>query len=561
MGTAKQPAADEVWAAEVIIIGAGIVGGLMAYRLASAGMKVLVLDSGPEIDRATAVKRFHDNPAGSINSAYVDPPYAPTPPDEKTWLFYGQNVRHGVSPLVQMNFQGLYLRGVGGTSWHFTGHAERFQPNDFRMKTAYGHGFDWPISYDDLEPYYEQAEKEWGVAGGPDTIAPPRKAGYPMPEVPISWLDREIAKAAGPLGWPVAAYPHARNSVPGYDGRPQCCGSSSCRYICPVHAKYDGSVHVAKARAAGAWVLSDRVVNELVVGDGGDIERIRFRKADGSTGEATGKLFILAAHAIETPKLLMMSTGRSSRGVANSSGMVGRNLMCNVDVDTTGYSQDPVWPYRAPVFATGGVTGLRDGPFRSRHAAAATFIVNGGFSKTHRGPTNEVQSGLDSKLIGTALRNWVHDRSARQVHLSSSVEVLPHHDNVVEPDWSRRDAIGLPMPKVRFHIDEYTLAGCAAAQERDRSILEAMKCGEIAPKPEDDVKPEVDYAIIGGTTRMGHDPRGSVVDARCRSHDHKNLFVIGTSVYPTITICSPSLTAAALAIRAADTIINTRLAG
>lgn len=563
--------ARETLQADVLVIGAGVAGGLMAYELARQKRNVTILEAGPEIDRDKAVARFRADPTKGANAPYENAPYAPCPDDQDPWVFYGQQAQGNTSPKKQLAFQGLYLRGVGGTSWHFTGHAERFHPNDFKMKSVYGVGRDWPVSYDELEPWYLKAEVAWGVAGGPDTIGPPRSAPYPLPPVPISFLDRMVMAAAEPLGWGVGGYPHARVSLPqGYDGRPQCCGNSSCRFICPIAAKYDGSVHVMKAVAEGAKLMHGRVVYNIDVGADGQVEKVQYRLADGGWGEARAKLFVLAAHAIETPKLLLMSTRRNTAGVANSSGLVGRNLMCNVDIDTQGYAPSPVWPFRGPVSATGGVMGLRDGPFRANQAAAATFIVNGGFNMS-LGAINEAQNAIKQKLVGAELRNRIHDNTSRQVHLSSSVEVLPDTENTVAPDWARRDALGLPLPKVNFRIDDYTLRGWNAAKDRDRAILERMgatcispvvsgeRYGKACPSPQE-AEPAVDYAIIGGTAVMGDDPKTSVVDRFGRSHDHPNLFILGTSAYPTITICSPSLTLAALTLRAADHIVARGLA-
>lgn len=553
------PTAQEQIDADVVIIGAGIAGGLMAWELAKAGKQVVMLDAGPLVDRVDAVNRFRASATKGADSPYVNAPYAPYPDDQTPWIFYGQDVPAQTPPTRQLNFQALYIRGVGGTSWHFTGHAERFYPSDFQMRKDYGVGADWPFTYDELEPWYSRAEFAWGVAGGPDTISPPRNTPYPMPPVPISWLDRQVKAAAESIGWGVGGYPHARNSVPGYDGRPQCCGNASCRFICPIGAKYDGSVHVFKAVDAGAKLMSERVVYAIDAKPGQPVSRVLYKTSKGVLGEARAKLFILAAHAVETPKLLQMSTLHDPAGVANSSGLVGRNLMCNVDIDTMGYAPTPTYPYRGPVSATGGVTGLRNGAFRKTQAAAATFIVNGGFNMT-LGPMEEAQSAIQAGLLGKQLRDVVNHRTATQVHLSSSVEVLPNANNTVRPDWNRRDALGLPKPKVDFRIDDYTLRGWEAVRKRDHDILKAMNAQQITPALDAaSIKPEVDYAIVGGTARMGSDPKNSVVDGYSRSHDHKNLFVIGTSNYPTITICSPSLTLAAMALRSVDRILRDKL--
>ncbi|MBC7953878.1 MAG: GMC family oxidoreductase [Rhodospirillaceae bacterium] len=539
--------------ADVIIIGAGMYGGLMADRLAAPGRRVVMLDAGPMIDRVEAVDRFRASTTKGNNAPYVNAPWAPCPDDMAPAPFYGSDPmnpnKDGQTP-----FAVLYLRGVGGTSWHFTAHAERFQPNDFRMKSLYGVGADWPVTYDELQPYYAQAEQEWGVAGGPATMGPPRDTPYPMPPVPQSFLDERVSDALQKTGYKgqVLGFPHARNSVPGYGGRPQCCGNASCRFICPIGAKYDGSVHVMKAVSKGALLLPERVVYAIDVGADKQISGLRYVTSKGKPGLAKAKTYILAAHAIETPKLLLMSAGvNAPRGVANSSGLVGRNLMCNVDVDSFGWAKNPVWPYRGPVSATSGIDGYRDGAFRTNTAAAVTLVINGGFNPS-LGPFQEVDRALEENRIGKNLRQRVHDLVATEVVLSSSVEVLPSLSNTIVPDPSRRDELGIPLPKVDFSLDEYTIRGCHQAFDRQMAILKQMDAKIDTEKTSNPNKPTVDGAIMAGTAKMGISAMDSVVNPFGRSHDHKNLFIIGTANYPTVTVCSPSLTAAALAIRAAD---------
>jgi choline dehydrogenase-like flavoprotein len=537
--------------ADVVIIGAGLFGGLMADRLTAPGRRVVILEAGPVIDRAEAVARFRGSATKGNDSAYVNAPWAPSPDDQDPGSFYGCGE-------AKTPFEVLYLRGVGGSSWHFTAHAERFQPNDFRMKTKYGVGANWPVSYDDLTDAYDEVEKEWGVAGGPQSMGPTpgTPIAYPMPPIPQSFLDGQVAAALGKTNWvgQVLGFPHARNSVAGYGGRPQCCGNASCRFICPIGAKYDGSVHVGRAVDKGAVLLSERVVYSIEVGPDKRVAGLRYVTSKGKPGLAKAKLYILAAHAIETPKLLLMSANQyAPTGVANSSGLVGRNLMCNVDVDSLGWAPTPVWPYRGPVSATSGISGLRDGEFRKTSAAVSTFVINGGFNPS-LGPFKEVDYALEDNLIGGALRQRVHDRVATEVTLSSSVEVLPALTNGITPDPERRDKLGIPLPKVEFAIDEYTVNGCRQASRRQLDILAAM--GATIKSTTDPATPVVDGAIMAGTTRMGVSAKDSVVDQYGLSHDHSNLFIIGTSLYPTVSICSPSLTAAALTVRSARHIID-----
>ncbi|MBP2300983.1 GMC family oxidoreductase [Azospirillum picis] len=554
----EHPAPVETIEADIIIIGSGVVGGLAAYELAREH-KVAVIDAGPRIDRVEAVERFRASPLKGTNAPYENPWYAPQPNEQDVRNYYIQEVGKG-----QQRFQGLFLRGVGGSSWHWTGHAERHYPNDFRMRSAYGVGVDWPIEYSEILPYYTRAEAEWGVAGdGTDYIGPDRHGeSFPLPKVPMSYTDLTVGgKAAtvdfsytcegrrfGPTRLAFGPYPHSRNSIP-HDGRPQCCGNASCRFICPIAAKYDASVHVTKAEERGARVFDKRVVYHIEVGSDGLVTGLRYRHPDGWEGRAVGRRYILAAHAIETPKLLLMSTGEySRRGVANSSDMVGRNLIGLADVNTQGYAPHATFPYRGPVSATGGLKSLRDGDFRATHGAIATNFVNGGWNAT-LGPADRVQDLIAQGLFGEALNRTLRERTEREVMLGSMVDVLPNPNNRIVPDEKERDGLGFPRPRITFGWDDYTRRGIEVARQMHREVFKALQ-GTIT----EEITPAVETAIIVGTTVMGRSPAASVVDPQCRAHDHRNLFIIGTGVYPTTGIVSPSLTAAALALRAADQI-------
>lgn len=251
--------------ADVVIIGGGLLGGLMAWDLQRRGINVAIIDSGPPVDRVEAVQRFKDDPNKNGNSAYEKKDYAPVPDAEKPGSYYVQDLSQAGDPFKQVKFGGLYLRQIGGTSWHYTGHMERMYPNDFRMKSAYGHGKNWPISYETLEPFYAEVERQWGVAGN-DTCVAPTPHPYPLPYVPNSYLDEQVNKAAEQLGQSIGPLPHCRASVPyPFQGRPQCCGNSSCNLICPTGAKYDGSVHVSMALKEGALLYPNSVVYKMDV--------------------------------------------------------------------------------------------------------------------------------------------------------------------------------------------------------------------------------------------------------------------------------------------------------
>ena len=149
-----------------------------------------------------------------------------------------------------------YLRVVGGTTWHWAASTWRFLPSDFKLKSLYGVGRDWPIEYSDLEPWYQRAEEELGVWGpGDEELGSPRSKPYPMAPLPLSYNEERVKSVLNANGYNVVTEPVARNSR-AYDGRPTCCGNNNCMPICPIGAMYNGIFHVEKAEAAGAVIVS-----------------------------------------------------------------------------------------------------------------------------------------------------------------------------------------------------------------------------------------------------------------------------------------------------------------
>lgn len=574
--------------ADVVIVGAGVVGGLMAWRLSQQGLNVVILDAGARVNRVDAINRFKNSVDKGANSPYEMMPWAPVPDDNNPLSYYVQPdlppEGSPQEPLKQMAFEGFFMRLVGGTSWHWTGHAERLFPNDFKMNTAYGVGKDWPISYDEIQPYYNQVEEAWGVAGDASCIAPPRDKGYPMPVVPRSYLDRTLGSGVfdnqlGPDSQPI---PHCRNSIP-RDNRPQCCGNSSCLPICPIGAKYDASVHVHKAEQLGTRVLPNRVAYQVALDDKGEVSGIYYRNFDadpktGPVGVARAKVYVLAAHAVESARLMLLSAGKHNvpkAGLSNSSDQVGRNLMGFANVNTIGYAPEtmPVYPYRGPVSATGAFGQWRDGEFRKDYASIAPFIINAAF-RFANGPLDEAKSGIAQGLYGDELRQYVDNRTARQINLHSTIEVLPHADNRITLS-DQLDPLGLPRPEVNFKLDEYTLKGCRTAWDWHMSVFHKLGIKTITDDPmptgsdkdweafirgdyAEDYKLSLSSgdAVIAGTVCMGDNPSDAVVNRFSQSFDNPNLYVVGTANYLSVGSASPSLTAAALGLRSADHILS-----
>jgi choline dehydrogenase-like flavoprotein len=434
--------------------------------------------------------------------------------------------------------------------------------SDFKMKSAYGGGpnfpdgfVDWPISYDDLEPWYCEAEAEMGVAGS-DTewqnlFNSPRSKPFPMSMIWPSYSDRWIAeqlngKEFEGLFYLVRSTPSARNSSL-YDNRPPCAGNSICVPLCPIGAKYDGAVHVAKAVENGAVLWEQTVVTRLEKDKDASVHRVEFvtygdiTRKNRTASPVTAEVVIIAANAIETPKLLLISE------LANKSGKVGFYLMDHLSKSTFGKASEPLFPFRGPP-STSGIESFRDGEFRREYAGFRLSLNNDGWGRKGSPYADIVDLVTNERRIGTDLQQALFDRVVRQLRLSCSVEVAPDSTNRVELS-TMKDALGIFRPKVTFAAPQYSLKGLAHATSTMKNMFEIL--GEKSP----DLGQEGAFDGAGhimGTCRMGDDSTKSVVDADCCSHDHRNLFILGAAVFPTCGSPNPTLTLAALALRGAD---------
>jgi glucose dehydrogenase len=396
--------------ADVIIVGSGISGALLAARLSSAGIKVAILEAGPVVDRAEAKQRFWNAPIRVPECPYPPTPEANHPISNDPDYWYRQTGPD--------KFKSTYLN-VGGTTWHWLGTCLRFVPNDFRLNTAYGRGLDWPVSYDDLEPFYGEAEHEIGVSGDSDeTLGSPRSAGYPMPALPQTFMDEAYKRALAGTRFEVRATPQGRNSVARNERR-ACCGNASCIPICPIQAKYDATVHLSLAAKSGAAIHAETTAIRAEIRSDRRVSAIRFKRRDGSEGVASGQVFVLAAHAIETPRLLLNSRSDvTPNGVANSSDQVGRNLMDHPTQLSWALAPAPVWPYRGPL-STSGIENLRDGPFRKDRPAFRIELANDGWTWPTGAPTSTAAELARLGLRGKALDGALRDQASRHLRLAS----------------------------------------------------------------------------------------------------------------------------------------------
>lgn len=560
---------------DVVIVGSGIAGALMAYRLASAGLQVLVLEAGAGLPdqamRDQMVLAFKRSASKAQNSPYAPLNLVAPQPSADAAEGFGRDyyVETGGEDKSKL-FMSYYERLSGGATWHWQGLNLRMLPSDFKMKTLYGVGADWPIDYDELESWYCDAEYETGTSGNHEELndlhSAWRSKPFPMRAIAASYGDsvfRRALEGAQLDGIPVriTTVPQARNSVEGFDGRPACNGQGSCIPLCPSRAKYEATFHLEKAVAAGAELRPHAIVTRLDCEVGGAVTNVHYKAWNMSEHDVSGKVVVLAANAIEIPKLLLMSNHQFPKGVANASGAVGRYLMDHPIKMSYALAREPVFPYRGPP-STSSIETYRDGDFRGVRGAFRTTLRNDGWSWPTGAPrgTNRKTTGTlldfvgNRKLFGTRLRTVLADHMQRQLVVNSAVEQLPEFKNRIYPSTTQFDRFGVPRPVIEYEVDDYTREAFKKALELHRLIFEQV--GVVPGEGDLQDNPTVDAGSghVMGTTRMGDDPASSVVDRDCKCHDHRNLFIVGSSVFPTGATANPTLTIAALALRAAGTI-------
>jgi glucose dehydrogenase len=553
---------------DVVIVGAGVAGALCAYKLSTLcpSQNILLLEASDHDIDLPQRQEFREWMVDSPNRGDMHAPYAglasrryAPSPEDATKPFAEQKYYDQSGP---DGYQAQYVRLVGGTTWAWRGNVPRFVPNDFQIRSTYGVGEDWPITYDDLEPYYCEAERELGVSGDTDAwdglLGAYRSQPFPMNAIPLSYSDRILqSKFSGfkveiegeQKTLQVRATPQARTSRE-YEGRPACRGNSNCIPLCPIQAKYDASVHLKKAVNNGVELRTACVVTQLEVNAAGRITSVNYKNWRSANKneehKVSAKIVVLAAHAIETAKLLLISN------LANRSDQVGRNLTDHLQSELTALYPEPLYPFRGPQ-SLSSIEDLRDGQFRRHHSAIRITIGNDGWARA-KSPSDvldDFMKEVKEDSFGEKLRDKLAGYIPRMMRLGFSTEVLPNVNNRVTLS-NKLDEYGLPRPKIRFEVDQYVYNALKKGHEITVSLLSQIPGIKIT---EPDWKREYRTAAhVMGTCRMGNDPQKSVVNAQGRTHDHENLYIVGASVFVTAATANPTLTLSALSLRTADAI-------
>jgi choline dehydrogenase-like flavoprotein len=508
---------------DAVIVGAGLVGGLMAAKATRLGLKVALVEAGRRFDFAQRQTQLrHHQVFGGLRWPYQHlerDRYTDSSP---------QSI--GVRYLLEAN----RVKGVGGSTLHWDGRINRLMPTDFRTATLYGTGVDWPITYEELEPYYSLADIEMGVSGTYHPSMPARSRDYPNPGFPSSVDDQIWLPVAERLGIAVFSTAFAINSRP-YGGRSQCVAFADCG-ICPSGARYSADFHVAEAERTGLCdVFSETVARRIELGPNGEVRTLHVSTLDKQEREIRGSNYIIAAHAVESARLLLLSN------VGNRSDQVGRNFMEHVYLTAGGFMPDRRFYPRRVGYETLETLSYYTGADRSSRGGVKLEFV---FSDWE--PLKDLgRLGLWGRALAEDdKRNFGH-----WFGIEAETEQQPNPESRVSLDATVRDLFGDPVPHLNLAFSDVD----RRTQQRARQIMAELLTAAGARDIEQDTLDSTSFgAHHMGTCRMADDPDHGVVDRNCRVHGVSNLYVVGGSVFPTAGALQPSSTIAALALRAAE---------
>jgi choline dehydrogenase-like flavoprotein len=550
---------------DVIVIGSGAGGSAIASVLAKNGKKVLVLEAGPnylvELDNPDATQLgsvFSNDELKFVRRKML----MPDP------LIEPRTFRANATHPAQIGDDVNYMpKTVGGGAVHADFKTPRFAKFDFQLGTLLknrpglaGTNFaDWPVSYDDLAPFYDYVEKTIGVQG-PDAafvgrINPPpgilRTDGYPLPPGAPMYGSMLAFDAANKLGYNPFPYPAGVISQD-YDGRPACKDCGFCgNYGCPINAKSSpGVTFLRKALLTGNCLLRAevRAVKLLVNGAGNQIAGVQVIPPEGcAAGNYTtyqADAYVLAAGPIESARLVLLSDASARLG--NSSGQVGQNLMFHYQTIVAGVFEQRLHPYCGRS-VTHGMADFRGDPTDLDNRPLGGMVE---FGVAIEPITEALVYMQDMGLRGTEVWNMLKAAPLRDRLLTLSMhgEDAPQRTNRVELDAAVKDIDGLPVPRVTYSNHAYELSTSQFYRQKLKDLMDASGAKNTFVTPAKS-KPQTRH--IMGTLRFGNDPQQNVCNADGRFHDIGNLYAADGSLLPTSSGSNPTLTILALAARIA----------
>jgi choline dehydrogenase-like flavoprotein len=525
-----------------VVVGSGAGGGVVAKELSEAGLSVVLLERG---DWASFETHGQDELIQQTSTVMGIAPYGPD--DRNPRVAESEGKWNVVMPGDYRYENNAACVGSGTVCYGAL--AWRFLEKDFRMRSTYGapEGStleDWPITYNDLEPYYEKAEWEIGVAGdmSANPFAPPRRKPFPMPAFPYSCEGRILDAAGKRLGFHPFPIPMLRNSVP-YGGRGACLHNRRCiGYACPNDAK-NGTQNtvIPRALATGNCELRTKsIASEVVVDDRGLSRGIRYFDANNRAQYQTCDLVVLSGGAHETARLLLNSTSKLfPDGAGNRHDWVGRNLQGHSYTDAKGFFDKETYDDVGPgaCIAIGdfshGNPGIRGG------SVICNQFIHGPYSFSGSRPPGE-------PLWGKAHKDDQRRYFKSYVGVHAPVQQMPVYDLRVQVDPSVRDQWGIPVARFSgYKHPEDLKTGRFIAEKAEAWLKEAGAVRTWTEHP-DLASASRGGGHMAGTCRMGDDPKTSVTNRYGQVHDIDNLFIADGSLHVTNGGCNPSLTIMAL---------------
>jgi len=518
---------------DVLIIGAGASGAAMAWSLAETRMRIVCLEQGgwmnptdyPSTRTGWEQERFQGAFSLSPNGRGRREDYP---------------INDSDSPIKISNFN-----AVGGSTILYAAHFPRLHPSDFRVQSLDGVADDWPIDYATLEPFYDLNARMMGVAGlAGDPAYPPKE--LPLPPVPLGKLGETLGRGFNRLGWHWWPSDSAI-ATEEYQGRAACINLGPCLTGCAQGAK--GSTDVTYWPVAvreGVELRTHCRVREITVDDHGMASGAIYVDAEGNEHHQRAEMVIVACNGVGTPRLLLNSRSKLfPDGLANSSGLVGRNLMFHPYAMVTGLFDEPLEGYKGPtgcsIISQEFYETDRDRGFVRGYSAE---MVRG------MGPVSTALWGMSSNQLPWGQGHHdaydaLWDRTAGMVLIC---EDLPEPENRVTLDPDLVDSDGIPAPKIEYRLSENSLKMLDHAVARGSEALEAAGARQTWPEAP---LPPAGWHLMG-TARMGTDPSKSVVNSVGRAHDVKNLFVVDGSVFVTSGGVNPTNTLQAISLYVAD---------
>ena len=519
---------------DIVVIGSGASGAAATWRLAQGGFNVVCLEQGRWMNPA-------DYPVTKKNWEELS---------RTTWAFH-PNTRQQLAD-YPVNDDGSAIKvfmynAVGGSTIHWAAHVPRFHPSDFRVKTLDGVADDWPISYWDLEPYYDQNDVMMGCSGIHGDPANPARSPRQMPPLPVGPDGERMAAAFDRLGWHWWPSDNHVNSQ-SYKGRDACNNCGPNVWGCNRKAKASVDVtYLPEAIDYGAEVRAGSTVFDIATDTAGCATGVRYYDAAGEAHFQPAKAVIVACNAVGTARILLHSASASHpQGLANTSGLVGKNLMFHVYANAVG------------LFAEGAPT---------YKGAIANIIMSQEFYETDlargfvRGYSLQMarSSGPATTAIATGSWGSAHHRNfaehfGKSTNLGIIGEDLPVESNRVTLEPQQCDRFGIPIPRVEYKLDENSTRLLAHGVQQAKTALLEAGAQRVIESPH---SVNAGWHLMG-TARMGDDPARSVVNAYGQTHDVDNLFIVDGSVFVTSAGVNPTPTIQALALRTADFICNER---